>query len=312
MKFIYTILRRIILLCSAITLQVDPAYHMRRTLYGYAIRRVNGSLMYLDLKNDTGISKDLFIFKKREHVVTDYLMKEKIINLGDVVLDIGANIGYYALMESRLVGEKGAVYALEPVNNNYRLLLKNIELNGIKNISPFNIAAASQTGEGEIYVANKGNISSFVFNDEVSYKDKQKVKMISVNDFVSEQMIEPVLVRMDVEGFEKEIIMGMNNLLIKKPKLLIEVHPHIMKSEDTVSMFNIIENYGYTDAVVIKERNELWLKRDGTVKPSLAFLSRKIDGEKETLGIGKLEKMTLLDLKKTLEKRKSAFHVLLS
>ncbi|MFH1170778.1 MAG: FkbM family methyltransferase [Candidatus Vogelbacteria bacterium] len=312
MKLIFTFLRRVVLLGSGILLKINLSYHLRRIFFGFAIRSINGSMMFLDLKNDVGISKDLFIFGKREHVTTDFLIRERVINDKEVILDIGANIGYYALLESRLTGSSGIVYALEPVSNNYRLLIKNIEINNVKNIKAFKLAAGQKSGEDYIFVANKGNISSFVFNDQVSYTKKEKVKVVRIDDFVREKNITPTMIRMDVEGYEKEIVKGMVSTLLKTPKLLIEMHPHIMKEPELVEMFSIIEQSGYTKAVVIKERNELWMKKNGSVKPVLLFLTEKIEGINNALGIGKLEVMNLGELQKTLDKRKSAFHVLLS
>lgn len=53
---------------------------------------------------------------------------------GDVVFDVGAHIGSFALKAARLVGEEGLVVALEPELENYRILKENIELNGLENV----------------------------------------------------------------------------------------------------------------------------------------------------------------------------------
>ena len=60
----------------------------------------------------------------------------KLIHKDDVILDIGANIGYHSLLFSKACGPKGQVYSFEPVKKNYTQLIKNIALNEIKNISP--------------------------------------------------------------------------------------------------------------------------------------------------------------------------------
>ena len=54
-----------------------------------------------------GIHEELFLHKKREPICTDYVMKSVLLSEGDIVLDIGANIGYYVLVESQRVGNKG-------------------------------------------------------------------------------------------------------------------------------------------------------------------------------------------------------------
>ena len=85
------------------------------------------------------IQLDLFLHKKREFICTDYLIGDGIIKEEDVVLDIGANIGYYALIESQLVGLNGKVYAVEPVQGNFELLKKNVHLNNLENVAYFSI-----------------------------------------------------------------------------------------------------------------------------------------------------------------------------
>ena len=61
---------------------------------------------------------------------------KRIVRNGDIVVDIGAHIGYYTLIFARLVGPKGKVFAFEPEPNNFNLLIKNIKINGYKNIIP--------------------------------------------------------------------------------------------------------------------------------------------------------------------------------
>ena len=310
-KNFYRFLRRVVLWGSDMSVRFNPKYHLTRLLRGFAVVEVNGSKMYLDLKNDVGISKDLFIFRKREFVSTDYLIDGKVLNAGDVVLDIGANIGYYALLEARLVGPTGRVYAMEPVSSNYNLLKKNIELNDLHNIQTFRIAAGDENKESEIYVATKGNISSFIYKPEAVFVAKEKVHVTTVDDFVAEHRIDPRLVRMDVEGYEKEIIQGMQKTLLRHPLLFIEVHPHLMSQEELAQMFRTIEESGYKKAVVIKEKKEVWMKRNGEIRPLLRFLSNKIEGH-SAIGMGQTEHMTLSELRRTLPGRGSAFHAWLS
>jgi FkbM family methyltransferase len=77
-----------------------------------------------------------------------------------VVLDIGSNIGYYVLIEARLVGEEGFVYAVEPVEENARWLGANVALNGYKDVKIFNIAFGYYNGKISINIAEASNLSS--------------------------------------------------------------------------------------------------------------------------------------------------------
>ena len=182
---------------------------------------------------------DLFLHKKREFLVTDHLMCDGIIKKGDVVLDIGANIGYYALIESQLVGANGKVYAVEPVRDNFELLKKNIRLNNLNNVKTFQLAFGNCNEESQIYISNSCNLCSMK-------KQSTGGKIIGVQN-VSEETVDaffankpsPSFIRMDVEGFEYEIICGMLQTLKGDIRILVELHPKYL-SEKMNELFQIL------------------------------------------------------------------------
>jgi len=110
-------------------------YHISKVFnkIRYHKLKIHDYEMYVDL-NDEGISKDLYNIKGREFFSSQYITR--IIQPEEIILDIGANIGYYALMEGSLA-RSGKVYALEPIVSNYDLHLRNIALNQYKNITPY-------------------------------------------------------------------------------------------------------------------------------------------------------------------------------
>lgn len=124
---------------------------------GFVIREVNGSKMYLDLA-DEGLSRDLIVDGVREAYALETVKRE--LKEGQVVVDIGANIGYYALLEARIVGTSGKVYAIEPVPGNVEILKKNIELNGYSNVEVHQLAIGGEKGLARLYVRNRRNLSS--------------------------------------------------------------------------------------------------------------------------------------------------------
>jgi len=94
------------------------------------LANIQGSKMYIDPKDESiGVPMLVEGYEKNETKLFKKYIKE---NMG--VIDIGANIGYYSLLAAKLVGKNGKVYAFEPETANYKMLLKNIEINGYKNI----------------------------------------------------------------------------------------------------------------------------------------------------------------------------------
>jgi len=217
---------------------------------GFFQKNIQGSKMILNLR-DEGISKELVFNDIREAGATNYIYRA--VKKDDVVIDIGANIGYYALMEARLVGDNGKIYAIEPAPQNFEILKKNISINGYKNIEVFNFAIGDKNGIEKLYISNKSNWHSMVAFDAQGSEKTIDVTILTIDTFLKDKKY-PALIRMDVEGYEDKIIRGMIETLKKdRPlKLFIEIHPHIMKKDDVVFLFNILKQYKFEITMIAK------------------------------------------------------------
>jgi len=118
---------------------------------GTTFTEVDGNKMFLDPKDDSlGLSiNDIY-----EPFITDFFKSE--IKKGDVVFDIGANIGYFTLIFAKLVGENGKVFAFEPSPDVFAILQKNVEINGYKNIVLSQKAVSSKTEKIKLYLCETG------------------------------------------------------------------------------------------------------------------------------------------------------------
>ena len=220
------------------------SYEFYRIFRKTVIKEVNGLKMLLNLR-DRGVSRDLFMYGKREFIPTNYLLNGHIVKEGDVVLDIGANIGYYVLIESKLVGEQGKVYAIEPVSSNLAQLQQNLKLNNCKNVEVFKLAVGDKNGKAKIYIPEKRNLSTLDKNAlEGNLKSVEEIEVTTVDSFLDKKP-KPNFIRMDVEGYEFYIIKGMNKTLKLNIKLFIEIHPHKMSEEQLCEMLEILEKNGF-------------------------------------------------------------------
>jgi FkbM family methyltransferase len=234
---------------------------------------VNSSKMIVFPRNG-GIHKDLFLHKKREPLCTDYLLRSGVVKKGDVVLDIGANIGYYVLTEAKILGDTGKIYAVEPVSSNFKLLQKNIALNNLKNASTFQYAFGEKNSRSQIFVSNMSNLCAInkdAVNGEIL--GIQQVNMITIDEFVKDKET-PKLIRMDVEGYEYEILKGMSSTLEGDVKILMELHPlpRYLAPQKLEELYQILEKHHFRAKFVVFENKviENWL---------LEFLYKK-SGEK--------------------------------
>lgn len=113
---------------------------------------VQGHKMYLPTMDDVGIiSFDLILNEVWEPIETNFFKRE--IKENDIVLDIGANIGYYTLLFARQVGTKGKVYAFEPEPNNFSLLAKNVLINKYENVIYIDKAVSDINGSQKLFLS---------------------------------------------------------------------------------------------------------------------------------------------------------------
>ena len=129
---------------------------------------------------------------------------------GMTVLDIGANIGYYAMMERNFVGETGRIIAVEPASGNIKVLKKNVALNGYRNIEFHHMAISDEDGVSELLISPFSNLHSFHARTDAERQtgEVEEVETRTVPSLMAE-IGKPDLLRMDVEGHEVEVFNGL-------------------------------------------------------------------------------------------------------
>ncbi len=138
---------------------------------------------------------------------------------GDIVLDIGAHYGHFAMMAAGKIGPTGIVYAFEPNPQNFSKLSDNV--NGIPNIRPLNAAAWDLGGMFSMYegVASYTH-SMFPFPEQ---QNVITVKTLNVGDWCWKNDIEPTFVKLDAEGAEEKVIYSILKVGLR-PEFAIEIH----------------------------------------------------------------------------------------
>ncbi len=190
------------------------------------VRSVHDYKLYLDT-SDRGLSRTLFLFGKRE--IDHYLLLQSILKPGMNILDIGANIGYYAIMESLVVGASGSILAVEPMLPNIEMLRRNLVLNNVTNTDVVHGAVSAETGTGKMFMSTHSNLHTF--HNEGSAASLLNSVPVDVPTFtlndVSDGRARPDLMRMDVEGHEVEILGQLAELVeqdVMSPNVIFETH----------------------------------------------------------------------------------------
>ena len=171
------------------------------------------------VESERGYSNDVL----RGLILNDYHQKfemdlfRRVIRAGDVVVDVGTNIGSYALVASRLVGEKGKVFAFEPVPSTYRLLMQNIHLNGFTNIQAEPCAVTNWNGHTLLYVDDELPTEAALFNG--NHRKPIEVKTLMLDSISSGGRLD--ILKMDAEGAEGLVLAGASRLLQANPQMKI-------------------------------------------------------------------------------------------
>lgn len=211
---------------------------------------VNDFKMYLDLSangldiKESSIFKQLALDRTREKEATKIM--NEFLDKDDVVLEAGANIGYYALLESKINHGTGKVFAVEPEPKNVELLKKNLELNRYGDVEVRQMAFSDAEGTLPLYMSKNSNLHSFVKPKEGEY-ETMDIRTTTIDKFMEEKQQRINCVRMDIEGYECKVIHGMKTFMQQEGplKLFIELHPHLVPAEEMVALLQKLKDNGF-------------------------------------------------------------------
>jgi FkbM family methyltransferase len=146
---------------------------------------------------------------------------------GDIVFDIGANVGFFTLLASKLVGSNGHVYAFEPLPRNLSYIEEHIRLNGVMNVTVKPIAIASASGSASF---GDGENDS---QGRLSEKGEHHVATASLDDLIANGIAPmPAFIKMDIEGAESDALGGAKSLLDAAGlTIVLSTHGHIQQEQ---------------------------------------------------------------------------------
>jgi FkbM family methyltransferase len=174
-------------------------------------------------------------------------VRDHVIATGDVILECGSHHGCSTILLSKWVGETGKVVAFEPSPQSFRILEKNITLNGLTNV----IARRECTGAAD------GSLCFDVASDAVGVSGKGvDVPVVRLDDYAD---LKPTFLKIDVEGFEMQVLEGAKGILATHPKIALELHaeflPKFNASVDGILSLLDVDKYN------------VWIQRADDIEP---------------------------------------------
>jgi FkbM family methyltransferase len=224
---------------------------------GHLSFTIAGSQMRL-LPHDKGVSGELAVYRTHEPCASELLSQS--LKPGMTFIDIGSNLGYYSLLANRIVGRTGRVVAIEPMPQNADLSRHNFLLNGAANIVCRQIAISDHNGFLPLHVSAKSNWHSL---NPVPWPTRELlVPACTLDSLVTELSLSRVdFIRMDLEGYETTVLNGVVGTIAKhSPRLLVELHPHIVGSDAMREYLARLAELGYSPEWVLDQERDVPLR----------------------------------------------------
>lgn len=201
------------------------------------------------------IGRHIYKYGAHEPEITEFLTRTLEIRDGDVLLDIGANIGWYSLVLDRIAGPARIdIYSFEPDPDNFALLGANRSLNGASHVHPVQLGASDRSGTFELHLfggSNRGRHSLLPIHEGGTIE----VRTITLDEFWAREELGdrvPRFLKMDIEGFELPALRGARGVLARCPLVMLEYSPRYMTAADMVpgELLEFMTGQGYTPFVL--------------------------------------------------------------
>ena len=174
------------------------------------IGEVPGLKMYLD-PTDQIITPTILAIGSWERDETYWFLRT--VKPGDTIVDVGANAGYYTVIGSKLVGDKGKVYAFEPEPASFELLQKNVRLNGLTNVVLERKALSNRKGTLKIFIADANKGDHRIYQPEGESRPSVDVETVRMDEYFRDNTRRIDFIKIDTQGAEGVILEGMKGLL---------------------------------------------------------------------------------------------------
>ncbi len=157
-----------------------------------------------------------YLWKDEHHYDKHVAFYKLFLREGDAFVDVGANVGLISLVAAQIVGPKGVVVSIEGFPKTYHYLKRLIELNGFLNVKVFNLIIGSENKHAS-FVRNVDDSQNYVCTDENGGIPVCRL------DEVTRFLYHIDLLKIDVEGYEKFVLLGATNILNRVSTIYFEV-----------------------------------------------------------------------------------------
>jgi FkbM family methyltransferase len=226
------------------TVEVEHPWPLRtlRTLQFGLARLVSGDgyveararpfdLVFTGLAADV-ITRHIYRLGVHEPAITRYLLQSVRLAPGEVALDVGANLGWYSLLLSRLSAPGAEIFAFEPDPKCFELLRRNLARNGATGVQALNVALGERGGMAVLHRYKASNCGRHTLLEGSTSGDTVEVPVMTLESFWRERGLgerRVSLLKIDVEGFEYFVLRGAGEVLGRCRRIVLEYSPQSLK-----------------------------------------------------------------------------------
>lgn len=166
---------------------------------------------------------------------------------GSTFLDIGANIGYFSLLASRMVGEAGRVISVEPSHRALRKFTENMHRNRCGNVTLLSVGAGDTFQNLRLTLANEGNIGGSSILTDPGRQPTESIAAIPLASLLKPLRVCPDLIKMDIEGFELFALKGIYSELDWHCPVVCEVTAEFLQrnGQSVRELLSFMADHGY-------------------------------------------------------------------
>ncbi len=228
---------------------------------------------------------ELFVHDDRDQHVSKRIVEEgiwepyetqlvlQILQAGDCMVDVGANLGYYSVIAASLVGAEGKVFSFEPEPGNFHLLEKNREHNRAGNVECFCAALSDYEGQGSIHL-NPDNLGDHQVYDAGEDRLVVGIDLRRGDDIILSATDRVDFIKIDTQGAEFHVLSGLKEVIKRSGHnlhMIVEFWPAGLRRAgasgqqllDLLTSFNmdmcIIDHLGHTLVPCSRQDLDRWI-----------------------------------------------------
>lgn len=209
---------------------------------GSRFRRIQVGGLNVDIRRNTWDERAA----RRVIGAREYTPSGDEIKAGDVVIDIGANIGAFAITAgSTAPGVR--VYAFEPDADNWALASRNAEINDLTNVRVFRKAVSGEPGTLKLYKGAQGSLHTTVpgrLADPAGYDEVESMTLAQIMD--QNAVVRCSFLKLDCEGAEYDILYRTPQPYLERiDQMAVKYHAHVDKARKSKELFQFLERSGF-------------------------------------------------------------------